>query len=159
MGFAIYKVEEKEPGRVLLQEGRPVLFSGPRGLVAQWVKAHQELAARPWHADADAWLVLLGMLGELGRRWIVFEQKDDAGQLRCARLLGVSGVCTGSRTELAFNLEPYLCLAEGPGLVLRREASRRVWSEELALEGTPWGTKDPWHWCQPKMALGSATLG
>ncbi len=159
MGFKIYSITPNADGSTGLDEGQAVRFSGRDGLVAIWTKSHRDLADRPWRVLPDEWLKVTGLGLDPERHWIVFEQRDEQARLRIARLLSVSGVCGGTKTDMLIALEPLVAVVAGTTISVRREPTPRIWSEELVLEGTPAGKTDSWNWGKPHLAIGSATVG
>lgn len=158
MGFIHYKAKEQEAGLFELRDGRKLVFSGKEGLVARWIGANPEHSQKPWHVDAAAWLTLSLGNSPVAEDWVVFEQRDEAGNPRHARLLGVGGVCGNTKTEMMFSLVPLLSEGSSPILKVRLEQKQRIWSEELSLEGVFPG-QGTWRWCAPKLAIGAATVG
>ncbi len=159
MGFKSYRFETDAEGAVHLSDPQALRFSGPEGLVAIWLSYNKDAANRTWNVEPDQWFVLMGQLWEVGRRWIVFEQEDDEGRLRLAQVRRVTGICHAERTEMSFSMAPLVVCGQNGTTTVRPEGSGRIWSEELALEGTPWNAQAPWYWCKPKLSIGSATLG
>lgn len=160
MGFKAYRIETKTDGLVALGESVALKFSGPDGLIALWTKSHREAAERPWVVETADLLLVTGLRLAPSEHWILFEQKDDAGSWKYARLLNVSGVCARGKTDILIAMEPLLNGGtEGSRPLVKKEARPRVWSEELVLEGVPGGTKDSWVWGTPSLAIGSATVG
>lgn len=160
MGFKAYRIEAKQDGLFAFGEGLFLKFSGPDGLIALWTKSHRDQAESPWQVQPADLLLVTGLKLDPETHWIVFEQKDDAGAWKFARLLSVSGLCARGKTDILIALEPLLNgPKDGDRPTVKKETRPRIWSEELVLEGTPGSSTDTWTWGTPSLAIGSATVG
>ena len=144
-------------GSLVLHDPQPLVLSGRNGLIARFVAAEAGRADRPWKlCPADLHRLASPSLAAAGRH-IVFEQTAEA-QLELLLLQSVTGVST-EHTDMIFAFETLVVEAPSPHLRVRLPAQRRVYTEELSLEGgvlTPGGS---WHWRKPSLALGGVVCG
>jgi hypothetical protein len=139
-----------------------VRFSGPHGLVARQVGKPGVSPDAHWSLPDTHWLSLLPAPAQLDARfaprWLVFEQTEDDA-LRLSRVLRINGVLAHGQTELLFTLSPLSVVKSLPAIIVTAPADGRVWSEELALDGSPDRPNAPWSWCERALHVGAAVLG
>ena len=157
MSFKSYAQTIQPDGRWMLSAPRSLLFSGPNGLIAQFVAQQKERAAAAWRIS-PAELHALALSDEAVRdRVIVFEQADGGG-LELMWLQNVRGV-SGTTTEMLFSFTPLTVDLVHPKIVVKAPNAACAYGEDLTLDGGVSNLHGSWKWMKPHLALGGVKLG
>ncbi len=142
---------------LVFSDPQPLVLSGRQGLIARFVQAEPVLADRPWRLSPEDLHRLANASLHAAGRQIVFEQTEDA-QLELLLLQSVTGV-SSDHTDMIFAFETLIVVERGPTLKVRPPSQRRVYTEELSLEGGVLCLRGTWHWRKPALALGGVVCG
>lgn len=157
MSFKSYRATPTENG-FELDQPRPLVFSGPAGLIARYVQANPHDAGGPWKL-CPGQLHALAMPDLLVRdRMIIFEDSHEDG-VDCQWLQEIRGVSNTS-TEMMFCFTPLQVVGRHADKITVTETKpRRTYAEDLSLDGGVLKPKGSWHWKKPHLALGGVVLG
>lgn len=156
MSFKSYATRALPDGSIELSDPQPLVFSGPRGLVARFVAAERERASGRWKLDPGE-LHRLAFSGEnAGPRMIVFEESADS-RIELQLLQNIHGI-SGTRTEMLFSFLPLQLVHAAAPLRVRMPEISRTYAEDLTLDGGVDAPAASWRWCKPHLALGGVVL-
>lgn len=156
MSFKSYALSRRDDGSIELTDPHPVMFSGPQGLIAKFVRAEPARAGEPWKLLPAEVHALVPLPGSSEDRLIVFEQTAE-NTVELQWLQSISGVSAG-RTEMMFSFRPLATEPAASGLRVRVPAINRTYAEELTLDGGVLAPNGPWRWCSPHLSLGGVVL-
>ena len=158
MGFISYQIVPQSNDSWKLEQPRPLRFSGPQGLLAQWYRLNRLGAAEgTWMVQAGEWLTLAVGAEAAAGSWIIFEQVNN-GVRSYARLERINGRF-GSESRLMLQFRPLQCVGDGLPLVVRETESACSWSEELSIDGGDGSSTCSWRWAAPKLGFASVVAG
>jgi hypothetical protein len=156
MSFKSYALHPQPDHTLSLDDPQPLVFSGPHGLIARFVRSDPTRASEPWKLCTGE-LHALAFPDLLVRdRAILFEQVTG-GVLEFQRLESVQGI-SGRRTEMMFSFSPLRVVRSSVSLVILPPTSGCIYNEGLQLEGGVLSPNGSWHWGRPHLALGGVVL-
>ena len=157
MSFKSFSVQSLDGDRLALSDPQPLVFSGPRGLIARFVLGESQRAVGYWRLCPGE-LHALAFADTLVRdRIIVFEENEEMTP-SLMWLQDVQGI-SATRTEMLFSFVPLIVEDRGPAPVICRAIPYRIYREELVLDGGVFATTADWRWTRPHLALGGVVLG
>ena len=156
MSFKSYALHPQPDHAIALDDPQPLIFSGPHGLIARFVRSDPTRAGQPWRLCPGE-LHSLAFPERLVRdRAILFEQ-SAGGILELQWLQSVHGI-SGQRTEMMFSFSPLTVVSTGVSLAVLPPTSGRTYNEGLELEGGVLAPHGSWRWTLPHLALGGVVL-
>ena len=157
MSFKSFSVQPLDGDRLALADPQPLVFSGPRGLIARFVLGESQRAVGYWRLCPGE-LHALAFADTLVRdRIIVFEENEEMTP-SLMWLQDVQGI-SATRTVMLFSFVPLIVEDRGPTPVICRAIPYRIYREELVLDGGVFATTADWRWTRPHLALGGVVLG
>jgi hypothetical protein len=156
MSFKSYALHRQPDGILVLDDPQPLIFSGPHGLIARFVRSDPSRASEPWKLCAGE-LHALAFPETLVRERAIFFEQVAEGKLELQWLQSVQGV-SGQRTEMMFSLSPVSIVHAAVPIAIHLPAADRVYHEGLELEGGVLSPNGSWHWGRPHLALGGVVL-
>jgi hypothetical protein len=156
MSFKSYALHPKPGQTIELDDPQPLIFSGPQGLIARFVRTDPVRAGAPWRLCPGELHALAFPDTLIRDRAIFFEQVVET-RLELQWLQCVQGV-SGSRTEMMFSFSPVTVIHSSASIVILEPESDRIYTEGLELEGGVLSPKGSWHWGRPHLALGGVVL-
>jgi hypothetical protein len=156
MSFKSYALHRQPDGILVLDDPQPLIFSGPHGLIARFVRSDPRRAGEPWRLCPGE-LHALAFPDTLIRDRAIFFEQVAEGKLELQWLQSVQGI-SGARTEMMFSFSPVTTVRAAAPIAIRPPAADRVYHEGLELEGGVLSPNGSWHWGRPHLALGGVVL-
>lgn len=156
MSFKSYAIRSIIDDVIVLDDPKPLIFSGRNGLIAKFVLSEKDRAMKPWKLCVGEIHAIAFAAKLVHDRAIVFEQAEDS-ERSLMWLQSISGI-SNAKTEMMFSFTPLAVVAQNP-LAVQRPAVDRTYGEDLMLDGGVLSPDSPWHWKKPHLALGGVVLG
>jgi hypothetical protein len=156
MSFKSYALHPRPDHTLALDDPQPLVFSGPKGLIARFVRSNPARAGQPWKLCPGELHALAFPDTLIRDRAIFFEQVSEQ-RIELQWLQSVQGV-SGSRTEMMFSFSPVTVVPSRALLSILPPTSDRIYTEGLELEGGVLAPEGSWHWGHPHLALGGVVL-